>query len=483
MVINLNIRGQDISQIISETNLDSLVQTVRVLSGEDSAYVNGVKILIKTRSNSSEGNNQAADYIKGRLLKYNLEVEDQIFNINGRNIIATQVGINNPNSIYIICAHYDAVTYYAADDNASGVSAVIEAARILSNQCFDYTILYVLWDQEEEGMVGSRYYSQLASLKGYKIAGVLNIDMLGYDSNNDMKFEIHTNNMPTSLAIKDELISNVYNYNLSLIPTIISPGIYSSDHYSFWNEGYGAVMLIELFAGGDRNPFYHSDRDRIGLFNLPYFKELSKLGIGTLATLARLIPHQPVLLTPANSSTYVTSTPNFIWNSVSGATSYRLQVSLNLAFTTSVIDQMNITSASYTLSTSLNNNTLYYWRVNATNTNGSSKWTNPWSFTTDNVTGIETIISDSSIILKQNYPNPFSYLTSIEFSIVKPCQVVIDINNILGEQIDLLFNRYLESGLYKIDWIAPPFLKGGIYYYHLRAGNTLKTKKMICSKY
>jgi Zn-dependent M28 family amino/carboxypeptidase len=87
------------------------------------------------------------------------------------------------------------------------VSAVIEAARILSDHCFDYTILYALWDNEEDGGIGSDYYAQIAYSEGYTIAGVLNIEMLGYDSNNDMKFEINTNNMPASLALKDELIS------------------------------------------------------------------------------------------------------------------------------------------------------------------------------------------------------------------------------------------------------------------------------------
>jgi ABC-type transporter MlaC component len=289
-VLSLNALSQNIADIITQTNLDSLIKTVRVLSGEDSAWVNGTKILIKSRSNSltATGNNQAADYIKARLLRYNLKVEDQAFNITGRNIIATQTGITSSGSIYIICAHYDAVAYYCADDDASGVSAVIEAARILSNQKFDNTILYALWDNEEDGSVGSTYYAKLAYSKGYKIAGVLNLDMLGYDSNSDKKFEIHTNSLTASLAIKDELVRTVSNYSLSLIPQVKNPGASNSDHGSFWNYDYGAVDMSELFFGGDGNPFYHTSSDRVSLFNLPYFRDLSKLAIGTLATLAGL---------------------------------------------------------------------------------------------------------------------------------------------------------------------------------------------------
>ena len=327
IAVSLISRGQDIGQIIAETNLDSLVKTVRILTGEDSTYVNGTKILIKTRSNyySEDGNALASDYIKGRLLKYDLKVEDQVFDYTGRNILATQTGTGNPDSIYIICAHYDAVDFYCADDDASGVAAVIEAARILSDHCFDYTILYALWDNEEDGGIGSDYYAQIAYSEGYTIAGVLNIEMIGYDSNSDMKFEINTNNIPASLAVKDELLSTINNYSLSLIPVVVNPGNPMSDHSSFWNYEFGAVVFSELFFEGDGNPYYHSEEDRISKFNLQYFKELTKLGVGTIASLANLNPScQTVTKTlsvapgnqnagPAAGSTSFTITSNTTW--------------------------------------------------------------------------------------------------------------------------------------------------------------------------
>ena len=307
IVISSITQSQDISYFISETNLDSLVLTVRDLSGEDSTFVNGNKVLIKSRSNylPGGGNDLAADYIKERLLRYNLEVQEQIFNGNGRNIIAAQTGINHPESIYIICAHYDAVPYYGADDNASGVSVVLEAARILSDQCFDYTIIYALWDNEEDGMVGSKHYAQIASSNSYNIAGVINIDGIGYDSNDDRKFEIHTNNRPTSLAIKDELINTINIYSLSLIPVVINPNQLQSDHTSFLDNDYGAAAIIHLYIGGDNNPYYHTNGDRIYLFNLQYFNELSKLCIGTLASLAKLHPY---LWTGKTSTNWTAST-------------------------------------------------------------------------------------------------------------------------------------------------------------------------------
>ena len=74
-----------------------------------------------------------------------------------------------PNQQIIICAHFDSKPYSGpapgADDNGSGTSAVLEAARILSKYKTDYTIIYALWDNEEIGLRGSAYYAQQASSK------------------------------------------------------------------------------------------------------------------------------------------------------------------------------------------------------------------------------------------------------------------------------------------------------------------------------
>ncbi len=79
-----------------------------------------------------------------------------------------------PDEKYMICAHYDTVADHCADDNASGTAIVMEAARILHNYEFPYTIVYALWDQEEIGLIGSSYYAQQAASNNDQILGVLN---------------------------------------------------------------------------------------------------------------------------------------------------------------------------------------------------------------------------------------------------------------------------------------------------------------------
>ena len=140
--------AQSIQDIIDKVSIDILSLTINEFTGEVNTDVDGNTVTITNRQQAN--NDLAADYLVQKFENLNnLTVTDQSFNTNGRNIIATQIGKTNPNDIYIICAHYDTVADFCADDNATGTTAVLEAARILSTQCLDNTIVYALWDEEE----------------------------------------------------------------------------------------------------------------------------------------------------------------------------------------------------------------------------------------------------------------------------------------------------------------------------------------------
>jgi len=291
-----------IQGLINQTNLDSLVYSVRVLSGEDSVTVGNTTVLIRNRSITKD-NNLAADYIKQKLLSYGLDTYDQTYGrgkgkppkLYDRNIYAIQPGIHYPDEQYIICAHYDAVTDYCADDNASGTAAVLEAARILSNYQLDYTLIYALWDEEEIGLIGSGYYANQAFSNNDNILGVINLDMLGWDGDDDGLMDIHTRDIANSVALAN-LVYNIDSvYNLVLDPVTYNPGATNSDHNSFWNEGYSAIVFCETYWGGDFNPYYHTSSDRIDKFNLPYFHKLAKLAIGSISTLANGVPTPDII--------------------------------------------------------------------------------------------------------------------------------------------------------------------------------------------
>jgi hypothetical protein len=277
-----------VQSFIDQVSLDTLTVKLREYSGEDSCSVYGNRVLIRNRVSNS-GNDIAADYIKERFELYDLQVFDQVYSAGGRNIYAVQPGMTNSDSIYIICGHYDAVTDYGADDNASAIIAILEAARILSPYCFHNTIIYAAWDEEEIGLRGSRYFADLASEKGDRILGVLNIDMMAYDGDNDFEYDIDLNEDPASGAIRDLLLAVNDDYNLNLTANVIQPGTWASDHASFWRNDYGAVLFGEAWSNGDVTPGYHNINDRIDLLNLPYYHEMTKLAIGYIASAAE--PH------------------------------------------------------------------------------------------------------------------------------------------------------------------------------------------------
>lgn len=83
-----------------------------------------------------------------------------------------------------------------------------------------------------------------------------------------------------------------------------------------------------------------------------------------------------------------------------------------------------------------------------------------------------------SYSLSQNYPNPFNPTTTIEFALPNSELVTLKIFNILGEEVSLLVSKKLPAGSYRYHWKADN-LATGVYYYQLKAGNFIRTKKMI----
>ncbi len=285
----------DVQQILNMVHLDSLTAFVRQLSGEETVIIDGAQRVIQDRNAGNRGS-VAATYLKKRLGQYGLLVFEQFFNDDGVNIYAEQPGYLYPNQKYMICAHYDnrpwdGIEAPGADDNASGCAAVMEAARILSDFSFPFTIIYAFWDYEEYGLYGSQYYAQQAKAEADSILAVFNLDMIGYDGNNDNKCNIFYSTDHYSDQLANRMADLQDEYGLALHTQLIFQSHYGySDHSSFWRAGYRAVLLIEDYMGGDFNPQYHKASDRVIYFNLPYFKRCCQLALLTLVDYARFAP-------------------------------------------------------------------------------------------------------------------------------------------------------------------------------------------------
>ncbi|MBI5403941.1 MAG: T9SS type A sorting domain-containing protein [Ignavibacteriae bacterium] len=98
------------------------------------------------------------------------------------------------------------------------------------------------------------------------------------------------------------------------------------------------------------------------------------------------VPDPPVLLSPADSSTIPVIGQVFDWSEPVGAVSYRIQISTSPTFSSTVLNQVTGYASQYTVSSSIfTSNTVYYWRVNATNTSGTSGWSSVWRVITQAV--------------------------------------------------------------------------------------------------
>ncbi len=273
--------------IVGEVNLDSLVRHVEILSGERAVVINSNTVTIVSRHANDPGNDQAADYIQQQLERYGLTVTNQIYSPTGRNVFAIQTGTDYPDQQIIIGAHYDSMPAGAispgADDNASGVAAVLESARILFTRDISYTLIYALWDEEELGVWGSEAYAIEASANNDQIICMVNVDMIGWDSNDDGVFLINT--MEHSLDYSNSALSTNDRFDIELTPQIVNPGS-GSDNLPFWWNGFQAIGFEEDYFN-DWNANYHTTDDRIENFNLPFFHNCAKVIIGTVATLAQ----------------------------------------------------------------------------------------------------------------------------------------------------------------------------------------------------
>jgi len=137
--------------------------------------IKDVKAIAGTpRPAGSEANRRARQYIITELRKLGLEIQQQQFS-SGVNVIATQKGASD--KTIIIGAHYDTVSSSpGADDNASGTAMTLLLARQLSRKPMQHTVRYVLFDNEESGLIGSSYYARNMS---EKCIFMLNSDMVG----------------------------------------------------------------------------------------------------------------------------------------------------------------------------------------------------------------------------------------------------------------------------------------------------------------
>ncbi|HSW54358.1 MAG TPA: LamG-like jellyroll fold domain-containing protein [Ignavibacteriaceae bacterium] len=189
----------------------------------------------------------------------------------------------------------------------------------------------------------------------------------------------------------------------------------------------------------------------------------------------------PNLIAPVNNSTINTLTPVLEWDSLITAFDYRLEIARDSIFTNSLLYQVVPQKTFQVPAGLLSSDSTYYWRVRTATNGGVGPWSEVFSFDI-----VITDVEDEQQIprefaLLQNYPNPFNPSTSIKYQVSSKSQVSLKVYDVLGNEVATLVNEERKAGSYEVEFDAAG-LSSGVYFYQLKAGNYIETKKMILIK-
>jgi hypothetical protein len=256
------------------------------LAGYLPVWADGDWYTIPTRYTYSGIPIQKTTHFVGQHLQdLGLDVEYHMWNASTNpNVIGQITGTTHPEDIYIIGGHLDDVQGApGADDNASGAVATLLAADIISQYQWGCTLRFAFWTGEEQGLWGSEAYAWRAYQHGENIQGYLNLDMIAWNTRGSPAGidVIYNSSMPETYALAQLFADVIDAYNINLIPGLGTSLGGGSDHSSFWDYGYTAILSIE--DQSDFNPYYHSSQDTPAHMDPTYFTNFVKAAVATFA--------------------------------------------------------------------------------------------------------------------------------------------------------------------------------------------------------
>ncbi|MFZ1703446.1 MAG: M28 family peptidase, partial [Saprospiraceae bacterium] len=361
----------------------------------------------------------------------------------------------------------------------------------------DYTLVFVAFDEEEQGLIGSRAYADSSYNRGDSIKGVLNFDMIAWDSNNDYKLNLFTNSASANFTNITKLAYNIYQP--ILVPVVSVGNMSSSDHYYFWQRGYNAYCGIELMS--DFHPFYHTVNDNFANIKMPYFLKFTQASLAALMTYGWNYTinfnHTPISGTSDTGprTTVVTiNSPYAIKKITNGP---RLYYRVNGgAFTSLSYAYNNLDTFRFTIpGQSVGANVQYYFAAQDSMANfvgtlpvGGKGLNPPGSVAPATflqytvLTGIASNNEPTEFNLGQNFPNPFNPITNIEFKIGKQSHVRLIVSDLIGRESVELVNDTYQQGIYNAVFEGKKY-SSGIYFYTIYIdGLAVETKKMMLIK-
>lgn len=261
------------------------------------------------------------DTIEARFAQAGLQTDRQPWTFVGytaENMIGRIPGTTDETATLFNSGHFDTVINTpGADDNGSSIAAMLEVMRVLAPYHYEKSIRFLAFDLEEAGLLGSAQYV-LSGLEDWEqVDGLINFEMIGYRTD-----QVNTQSLPTGFNLlfpdvtdsvaadsnRGNFILNVANttsHDLKLafdaaaatyVPDLrelsleapgnaqIAPDLRRSDHASFWDAGYPALMITD---GADtRYPWYHHPNDTLENLDFRFMKQVTQTATATLAELA-----------------------------------------------------------------------------------------------------------------------------------------------------------------------------------------------------
>ncbi len=239
----------------------------------------GVRLSDRT---SPENRAVVRDYLASLLDSLGFDPQRQPYRENGENVYALLPATLQSDEYIVLGAHFDSARQSpGANDDATGCAAVLGAASYLvSLQERSRNIYFVLFDEEERGLVGSRAFAGMLQEEELTVVAVHTIDQMGWDADGDQAIELE---LPYTGALElYREAAKVSGYSSQLHVTE-EPG---SDHSAFRRLGMPAVGLTEEYRNGDTTPHIHRPGDTWDTVDFDY-----------LAAVTRLIQSAMVILT------------------------------------------------------------------------------------------------------------------------------------------------------------------------------------------
>jgi Zn-dependent M28 family amino/carboxypeptidase len=283
----------------SDKTIKEIISSISITNME--RWINKIT-LFHTRHSKSKFIDEVSFWLKHELEKNGqTDVRFHHYTEKGynlKNVICHIRGLSD--KVILICAHYDSRMENlgdsksrapGADDNASGMSVILEISRVIANLQFEYSIQLVFFSGEEQGQWGSKHYAKFIKDNNVPLQRLINLDMVGYPSRDSydcvVERDIGNSNILNDQYSEEfaQSIEEIAKLNTT-INTIPGP-IYDSDYMPFEALGY---VVAGIYDGGAENyPYYHSSKDESIYLDTKYVSEIAKIILGILLKEGKII--------------------------------------------------------------------------------------------------------------------------------------------------------------------------------------------------